>query len=374
MKNLFVLLFISFISLTVKSQNCNAPVSSVVFKQKLTQLSTMRSDQQRLNAANDFVQRNCLLTYQVKQITELFNDDITKLNFVQNAYAVIFDKENVYDLYDAFAYFSTVMRLHDFIEDQSPRQNRRSRYSDVQEQPYTFPDYNYPSYENYRDKTPCSQPLNDEVFLRLLRNVTMHHDDDSRILAAIQLEESNCLSVAQIMKIGSFIEKEAKRLDYLERSYDHTYDVGNFQYSNQLFKERTYANEFDNFVRDRRSRPGRDSRDTRDNKESREYGQGRNNCMVTDADMQDILTNIKAQKFENTQITLAKQIVRSKQCFTSEQIKRLIEAFTFENSRLDMAKYCYAYCIDRKDYYKINSAFTFPSSVEELNKFINEQE
>jgi hypothetical protein len=365
MRSLFLSLVILAVSISVKAQNCTAPVSSIVFKQKFSQLAAMRHDQQRLASATEFVRKNCLLTYQVKQIAELFNDDITRLGFVQNAYSGIFDKENVYDLYDAFAYFSMVMRLHDFIEDQTQRPTRRGRYSDMPDEDYSFPNYNYPSYENYRDKTPCSQPLSDEVFMRLLRNVAMHHDDDSRILAAMQLVENNCLTVAQIMKMGSFIEKEVKRLDYLKRTYDYTYDVGNFQYSNQLLKEKTYTTEFDNFIRERRSRPGRDNN---------RQGPGRNTCMVSDTEMQDILNNIKAQSFENTQITVAKQIVRSKQCFTTLQIKQLVEVFSFEKSKLDMAKYCYAYCIDRNDYYKINNSFSFSSSVEELTKYISEQE
>ena len=365
MKHLFILLIVFSISVSLKSQNCASPVSSIAFKQKFSQLSSIPNDHQRLASANDFVLKNCLLTYQVKQIAELFNDDISRLAFIQKAYPATFDKENVYDLYDAFAYFSTAMRFHDFIEDQTQKPDRHNRRLEVQEVPYSFPSYNYPSYESYRDKTPCSQPLSDDEFLNLLRNVSIHHDDDSRISAAIQLEENNCLTVAQIMKMGSIIEKEANRLDYLKRSYDHTYDVGNFQYTNQLLKEKQNSSDFEVFMKERRNRP------VRDNKESHH---GRNTCVVTEAEMLDIVSNIKTQTFENTKITMAKQIVRTKQCFSSMQIKQLLEVFDFENSKLDIAKYCYAFCIDRSEYYKINSSFTYSTSVDDLTKFISEQQ
>jgi hypothetical protein len=364
MRNLLVFLMTVLFCISMHSQNCPSPVTTILFQQKMNQFSTIRQDQQRLAAANDFVLKNCLLTYQVKQIAELFNDDVTRLEFVQNAYPIIFDKENVYDLYDAFAYFSSVMRLHDYIASLSERVSRPERGTDISYRPYSFPDYNYPSYENYHETTPCSQPISDEVFYRLLHNVMMNHDDDARVNAAIELAENNCLTVAQIMKMGSLIEQETKRLDYLKRSYDYTYDVGNFQYSNQLFKEKSNSTDLDNYVRDRKGRPGKDSHN---------HGDRENRCRLSDTEMLDIVKNIKDQSFENTQLTMTKQIVRSKQCFTTVQIKQLIDIFSFESTKLDIAKYCYAYCIDRDNYYKLNSSFSFSSSVDDLTKFINEQ-
>ena len=116
MKQFCIVLILLMVSFSAKSQNCTAPVSGMVFKQKYSQLTVIRQDQQRLRAATEFARKNCLLIYQVKQIAELFNDDITRLTFIQDAFPAIFDKENKYDLYDAFAYFSTAMRLHDFME------------------------------------------------------------------------------------------------------------------------------------------------------------------------------------------------------------------------------------------------------------------
>lgn len=346
------------------AQNCTAPASSIVFQQKLSQLSAMRTDQQRLHAASEFARRNCLLTYQVKQITELFADDVTRLNFVQDAYPALFDKENAYDLYDVFAYFSTVMRFHDFINGrpgQASRPNSYPAYDDRYD--YPFPEYNYPSYDNYREPTPCSSPLSESEFNRLVRNVMLQPDDELRELTAIQLAEANCMTVSQIMKMASLLEQEANRLDYLKRSYDFTYDVGNYHYSNQLFKDKTYYNQFETYVTERRRQPRHDPRQR----------PGERHCGVSDSELLEIVNTIKGQSFDNTQLTMAKQIVRAKQSFTTSQIRQLVDIFTFEASKLDMAKYCYAYCIDQSNYYKINTAFTFSSSVDELTKYIGEQ-
>ncbi len=39
-------------------------------------------------------------------------------------------------------------------------------------------------------------------------------------------------------------------------------------------------------------------------------------------------------------------------------------------TRLDFAKYAYAYTLDLRNYYKLNDAFTFESSIDELDKYI----
>lgn len=79
--------------------------------------------------------------------------------------------------------------------------------------------------------------------------------------------------------------------------------------------------------------------------------------------------SISEKTFEDTKLTIAKQIVRSK-CILSFQVRELMMLFTFEDTRLDFAKFAYAYTYDIGNYYKVNDAFTFESSIEELNNFI----
>jgi hypothetical protein len=44
--------------------------------------------------------------------------------------------------------------------------------------------------------------------------------------------------------------------------------------------------------------------------------------------------------------------------------------FSFESTRLDFAKFAYAYTLDLRNYYKLNDAFTFESSIDDLDKYI----
>ena len=47
--------------------------------------------------------------------------------------------------------------------------------------------------------------------------------------------------------------------------------------------------------------------------------------------------------------------------------------FSFEDSKLDFAKYCYGYTYDLGNYYMVNDAFDFESTIEELNNYINQR-
>lgn len=80
---------------------------------------------------------------------------------------------------------------------------------------------------------------------------------------------------------------------------------------------------------------------------------------------------IKKEWFENTRLTVAKQVIDGNS-FTTQQVKELMFLFTFENNRLEIAKYAYRRTVDKQNYYQLNDALTFNSNKEELARFIRE--
>ena len=52
------------------------------------------------------------------------------------------------------------------------------------------------------------------------------------------------------------------------------------------------------------------------------------------------------------------------------QIMNIMKIFSFEDTRMDFAKYAYQYCVDKKSYYKVSNTFSFESSKTELNNYI----
>jgi hypothetical protein len=82
--------------------------------------------------------------------------------------------------------------------------------------------------------------------------------------------------------------------------------------------------------------------------------------------------SIKSKSFDDSQMTVAKQIANAN-CLSTSQIKSIMGLFSFEDSRLEFAKFAWSKCTDRNNYYLVNDAFTFESTIEELDRFIQSQ-
>lgn len=90
---------------------------------------------------------------------------------------------------------------------------------------------------------------------------------------------------------------------------------------------------------------------------------------MSDTEFADVKKSIEAKSFEDSKMTLAKQVGNSR-CFTVAQVKGLMTLFSFEDSKLDIAKYAYERTYDIDNYYKVNDAFTFETSIDDLNEYI----
>ena len=87
-------------------------------------------------------------------------------------------------------------------------------------------------------------------------------------------------------------------------------------------------------------------------------------------DFESMKASIASKSFEDSKMTIAKQILNSN-CLLSGQVREVMGLFTYEESKLDFAKYAYGKTYDIGNYYKVNDAFTFESSIDELNGYIN---
>ena len=80
--------------------------------------------------------------------------------------------------------------------------------------------------------------------------------------------------------------------------------------------------------------------------------------------------SISSKDFESSKLTIAKQVISSN-CLLSIQVKEVMKLFTFEASKLEFAKYAYKYTWDLNNYFMLNDAFDFESSIDDLNRYIN---
>ena len=89
---------------------------------------------------------------------------------------------------------------------------------------------------------------------------------------------------------------------------------------------------------------------------------------MTEGDYAAAKASIQKASFDDTKLKTAKSIV-SNNCLYADQISAICRLFSFEESKLDFAKFAYKYCYDKKNYFKVNDVFEFDSSREELSNF-----
>jgi hypothetical protein len=73
--------------------------------------------------------------------------------------------------------------------------------------------------------------------------------------------------------------------------------------------------------------------------------------------------------FESDKKLIAEQAISSHRV-KAIQVYRILTMFSFESTKLKIAKFAYGYCIDKNNYYLVNDAFSFSSSIRELNNYI----
>lgn len=90
--------------------------------------------------------------------------------------------------------------------------------------------------------------------------------------------------------------------------------------------------------------------------------------MVQD-DFRQAKQSIESKSFSSSKMTLAKQIARSN-CLLTSQVRGIMDLFDYETDRLNFAKFAYDFTYDQGNYFKVNDAFDFESSIRSLEEFL----
>jgi hypothetical protein len=148
--------------------------------------------------------------------------------------------------------------------------------------------------------------------------------------------------------------------DYRDNDNDHRYDNRNND------NDRRYDNRNDN---DDRRYDNRNSDRDRQNYNNADDIRRRAEPMQDQA-FASLTETLKRESFESTRLKLARQVTEQ-HYFTSAQVRSLLQLFTFEESRLDLAKYMYGITIDRENYFQLYNVFTYSASKEELAAYMS---
>ncbi|GAB1404229.1 hypothetical protein MASR1M74_14080 [Lentimicrobium sp.] len=334
---------------------CNTALPEHVFRQKLRSVEIQTNDESRLQVAGTIARQYCLSAEQVASMASLFFDDAFRLQFARSAWMNTVDKEHFYRVYDAFVYFSTVFMLHDFIQEikQHPHD-----YLPPSTPPLNlnFPAVNYPAWEVYRGPTHCEQPMDEVEFNELAYHISAAGQETLRLSMLSDIARNYCLSAAQAVKFASLLQSEPNRLEFFRLAIYNIYDLNNLAFGAVLFSHIPNKGAYNKII----------------SQSQLPLPPVYQPCHINPEDFAQIKRSIEKENFNNTKLNLAKQIVRAKQCFTVNQIKALTALFSFDDSRLEFAKFAWEYTIDKENYYQVADAFTYSQTREKLIKFLDQ--
>lgn len=91
--------------------------------------------------------------------------------------------------------------------------------------------------------------------------------------------------------------------------------------------------------------------------------------VATPEEVARMVSQLKAETFDDNRSELAQAMVTSKLVATAD-VKRMLATFTFEDNKLDFAKFAYEYVADPENYFQVASGFTFASNKTALLNYI----
>lgn len=86
--------------------------------------------------------------------------------------------------------------------------------------------------------------------------------------------------------------------------------------------------------------------------------------------IESMAKTVENQSFGDDKVRVTKQILRTN-CVTLDQLIVILNKFDWDDGKLEIAKFAYDYVYDLENYYKVYDLFSFSSSGEELEEFLN---
>ena len=91
---------------------------------------------------------------------------------------------------------------------------------------------------------------------------------------------------------------------------------------------------------------------------------------MSSGDFSAAKSSVNKQSFSDSKMKTAKQFTRAN-CLSVNQIKEIMNLFSFDDDKLDYAKFAYEYCVDKNRYFMLAEEFSFSSSSDSLNDFLD---
>lgn len=227
-------------------------------------------------------------------------------------------------------------------------------------------------------QAPCAQSIDNRTFAQNLQNIRLVASEQIRLNRALNLARIYCLHSGQIFDLAALFLDDNARFDVVAAAYSGIIDPDNsftlldvFSHFSTAFRAYDYMR----FIDRGRNRPAIWTQQIQYPVQPVPVQpipvQPEPVCMVTEPEMQEMRASIRAVGFDASMRDQAFMMLRSKQCFTSQQIASIVSLFSFAGTQVEVAKFGYDFCIDRDNYFRVINVLGFDSSKREVRDYIS---
>jgi hypothetical protein len=213
-------------------------------------------------------------------------------------------------------------------------------------------------------------------------------NEDVRVSTIKQAVQGRLLTVNQCSELLRLLDVSSRRLEVAKYLFDYTCEKNNYFMVSQVLTVASHEREFNAFLSTKnRSNPNLNfnyrytntgySRNTTNNTTyTNSTANTNSNCSPTASnelsrsDFESLKSSVSQQSFSDSKLVIIQQAIKNRTLNTVQDIE-LIKMMSFEQDKIKLAKLLYDFTNDKQNYYQVNAAFTFSSSVDELNKYLS---
>jgi len=204
----------------------------------------------------------------------------------------------------------------------------------------------------------CKTPMPESYlnYMKILMHKAQTEDDKFKI--AKNTTRNNCISVAQMNVILSFIPFEIEKLKLIKSSFASITDKKEKNKLDSTIKLESTKNELINMLKN-----------ADDN-----LRVSSNNCLGTATEMQlnEMKKNLSVYANDAERLNALNNVYED-HCYSLEQVRGLIKLFFHDREKLESAKMLYFYCVEQANYQNLSTAFSYSTTSAELTEFIEKQ-
>lgn len=193
-----------------------------------------------------------------------------------------------------------------------------------------------------------------------------------------QAVSSYYVTVSQVKEMLRLISVEQYRLDMAKYLYDRTCDQANYFEVNALLNAGR-VRDLEEYLKKKRGNNSsyNEQNDHQNTSISTEVTVNNNsyscrNGSMSERDFDDLQSMVRKVSFSDSKQNVIKEAIPG-HCISAMQVKQLLTLFSFEADKLAVAKYLYPYTSDKQNYFKVNEAFSFSTTVDELKEYIRDE-